>query len=214
MCSSLVVDEVFDANVLNADAIVYFYCSRDSNEPERADAVAILRSFVRQLAYKQSLSTVNKKAVEKYKQMTDQGLAPKSLTSTDSANLLAELLDEFASLTIVIDALDEVNKARDILDNITTVVKAVEPRAIPIRIFITSREMDVMTRWIRTVSGRVISIKENDRDISLFVRNEIENYAKSGELLDGQISDSLKERMMQCLIDSAQGRSVQSCRMA
>src|SRR5690349_17015941 len=88
---SLVVDHIYQNNSGNVDAIAYAYCSRDTNEPERAIPVELVRSLARQLAYDSSTSTIRQEVLDQYEELGGEDKPSRQLNLADCANLLVDL---------------------------------------------------------------------------------------------------------------------------
>ncbi len=104
-----------------ADPIIplaYFYCARDSAEPERAKSAQILRCLLRQLAYRGYHSTIRPELSSKYDELTDGGIQKKQLTLDDSTVLIVEIAQNHPAITIIVDALDECEDHRILFEKL------------------------------------------------------------------------------------------------
>jgi ankyrin repeat protein len=199
--TSLVVDHVNKSIEPSVDALVYFYCTRDTAEPERAEPGQILRCLARQLAYYQPSSTIRTDAVERYEAFTLGGTQARDLGIDDTLNLIAELAADLASLTVIIDALDECNDIPALLGHFGTIMGRHER----VRLFLTSRDDKAMSEWLKTIPHQEILIGQNSGDIKSFVRSEFEKSPKLTQLFSGNVSPDLKDKVIQILTDGAQG---------
>ncbi|CAG5138755.1 uncharacterized protein ALTATR162_LOCUS433 [Alternaria atra] len=199
--TSLVVDHVSKSIEPSVDALVYFYCTRDTAEPERAEPGQILRCLARQLAYYQPSSTIRTDAVERYEALTLGGTQARDLGVDDTLNLIAELAADLASLTVIIDALDECNDIPALLGHFGTIMGRHER----VRLFLTSRDDKAMSEWLKTDPHQDILIGQNSGDVRSFVRSEVEKSPKLTQLFSGNVSPDLKDKVIQILTDGAQG---------
>jgi hypothetical protein len=100
--ASLVVDRVKSVADPAVDAIVCFYCVRDTAEPERSQPAQIIRSIVCQLAFHVSTASVRKEAIELYETLTMSGLQAHDLSTDQALELISQLTIDLASVTIVL----------------------------------------------------------------------------------------------------------------
>lgn len=199
--ASLVVDHVSKSIEPSVNALIYFYCVRDTAEPERAEPGQILRCLARQLAYHQPSSTVRTEAAERYEAFTVGGTQARDLGIDDTLNLITELATDLASLTAVIDGLDECNDIPALLGHFGTIMGRNER----FRFFLTSRDAKAMSEWLKTVPHQEIQIGKNSDDIDSFVRSEVAKSPKLIQLFSGNVSPDLKEKVIQILTEGAQG---------
>lgn len=199
--ASLVVDYINKSIDTSVNALIYFYCVRDTAEPERAEPGQILMCLARQLAYHQPSSTVRTEAVERYENFTLGGTQARDLGIDDTLDLIAELAADLVSLTVVIDAIDECNGISTLLGHLRTIMG----RNKQVRFFLTSREGKEISTWLKTVQHREIQIGKNLGDITSFVQSEIEKNPKLIQLFSRNVSPDLKEKVIQILTEGAQG---------
>ncbi|KAH9204408.1 hypothetical protein DL95DRAFT_529272 [Leptodontidium sp. 2 PMI_412] len=199
--ASLVVDYFSKSIEPSVNALIYFYCVRDTAEPERAEPGQILRCLARQLAYHQPSSTVRTEAVERYEAFTVGGTQARDLGIDDTLNLITELATDLASLTVVMDALDECNDIPALLGHLGTIMGRNER----FRLFLTGRDDKAMFEWLKTVPHQEIQIGQNSGDINSFVQSEVAKNPKLIQLFSGNVSPDLKEKVIQILTEGAQG---------
>ncbi|OPB42501.1 hypothetical protein A0O28_0036180 [Trichoderma guizhouense] len=116
----------------NNDGFAFFYCNRSGTSMQ--DPVVVLRSFVRQLAYRKNYGDVPKSIIQTYKKAKNEG---RNLSYKECRELISELLSLYLFSTIVLDALDECDTEKHSLVETLLDLKANSTR--PLRIFISSR---------------------------------------------------------------------------
>lgn len=163
--ASLVIDEL-----QRTARVAYFYCMRNPAEPERAQCDKVLRCLVRQLASISLNDPILEPVRLRYEDAIDgdEDFDDQEWTSDESTEILIELTNVYPSVTIVIDALDEVLESDrlDLVDALTAVLKESESL---VKIFISSRDnVDITLRLEGTPNLR-IGAKENSEDIDNFV---------------------------------------------
>ncbi|KAK1837982.1 ankyrin repeat protein, partial [Colletotrichum chrysophilum] len=167
-----------------APAPVYFYCSRNPAEPGRSDPPRILASIARQLSTPSSLSSVLEPAVAMFTQRDETAFASGPLQVDETKGLILRLLEKYkdATVTIVIDALDECNPAtRDIL--LDTLEYLLNASACLLKVFVSSRDDQDIVYNLRKYPNLTLSSDCNTTDIELFVRSETTRLVKKGSLL-------------------------------
>ena len=183
----------------NDEAFAYFYCDR--NQPDRRDPELILSSFVRQLSTFQNDDAIPRPTLQMYKQKQQTGFASGKLKLEESRAVLADLLEIYPQITLVVDALDECNKnTRSAF--IKALDKLVDESPKPIKIFISSRrDRDIKHRF---ENGPNLEIKASDNrdDIATFVNHEI---TSNETFWQDDISSGLKELICETLVDRSEG---------
>ncbi|KAK2039643.1 hypothetical protein LZ31DRAFT_76858 [Colletotrichum somersetense] len=112
--TSIVVKDAQEAFSNNqSPAPVYFYCSRNPAEPGRSDPSSIVASIARQLSTPVAGGPLLDDAVRLYEKREEDVFASGPLRLEESKDLILKLLDRYkeATMTIVIDALDECDYA-------------------------------------------------------------------------------------------------------
>lgn len=163
--ASSVIDEV-----RKTDHLAYFYCMRNPAEPHRAQSEKILASIVRQLARLPSSSAIlepvsrqHEEAIEGLGEYEDQ-----EWTVEESRRVLIELSNIYPSVTLVIDALDEVNPADRpvLLDALNDIVAASDNL---VKVFISSRENTDIVLRLESLPNVYIDARDNEEDICRFM---------------------------------------------
>ncbi|KAI0481698.1 hypothetical protein F4859DRAFT_475673 [Xylaria cf. heliscus] len=195
--TSIVIDQL-----LRHEHVAYFYCMRNPAEPQRGQSDRILGSLVRQLASvgprRRILGPVMKyyeAAIER-----DEDLKDLALTTDESVELLLELFDEYPAVTLVLDALDEVNQEcrQELLDALDTLVQKSNSL---VRIFVSSRDNYDITLSLSGAPNIYIGAKDNAEDISSFIDKKL----TEAKLLHGNLPPSLRTAIVNTLRDGAKG---------
>ncbi|CZR51502.1 uncharacterized protein PAC_01379 [Phialocephala subalpina] len=201
---SLLIDTL-KGNAINqqAESLAYVYCVRNATELERGEPLAILRSILRQLSCPKPNMDVQDVVLKKYQELQEEGFEPRDLTLVESKALILELL-EHNKATIIIDALDECIPERR-YQLLSTIQELVENASCPVKIVVTSREYEDITSRLSKMSNFKIDAGNNKSDIERFVRLEVDRAVRESRLLGGRASVQLQEKVIQTLIDGAQG---------
>lgn len=186
----------------HAAYLAYFYCTRDTAEPKRAQPVEILRSIVRQLACLNSQTPIRSPAIEKWKERVE-GESDHGLDIEECVSLLLDLTRDNPAI-ICIDAIDECDLAtrRLLLDAIGTVINCSEQI---VKVFVSSRREDDFLDYFDKWEALEISAKENREDIVNFIGEELKRSTANKTLLHGKASEDLISDIRQVLLDRADG---------
>lgn len=201
----MVVDTVLNNQGISSDeALAYFYCRRD--ELAMRDPEAILRAVVEQLGYLRASyrSTIQKLVIRLYQAKKDQGFSPEPLGFQESLELIISLVGVYSRTTIVIDALDEIDRSKrqGFLDSLVTIIESSKSL---VKIFVTSREdRDIVLRF-ENVPNINIGVGQNSGDIEAYVRAEVDKCIAQGRLLRGVVTTHFMETVIATLIKGAHG---------
>jgi hypothetical protein len=122
--------------------VVFFYCSRSTAEPERAQPVEILGALLRQLAISEPDVQIRRPVAKEYesrKEKADQDCSQlKKLTVKDCVSLILQLNAERPAM-IIIDALDECNNEtrHELLEGLDTIISQSDNL---VKVFVSSRD--------------------------------------------------------------------------
>lgn len=163
--TSLVIDDVS-----GCENLAYFYCMRNPAEPERGLGQAILASLVRQLASVSSRGPILPAVLAEYVDAID-GMAEfgdMAWTMEELERVLFDLLGEYPTVTLVLDALDEVNgdDRQELLDILSRLLQE-SPNIL--KVFISSRDNLDIALSLSGSPNVYIEAKDNSRDISSFM---------------------------------------------
>lgn len=190
-----------------APAPVYFYCSRNPAEPGRSDPSKIVSSIARQLSTPQLGGSLLRAAIEEYRAQEESTLASGPLHLNESKDLILELLKEYkdATVTIVIDAVDECSNQQDFLGILEDLLQT---SPCLLKIFVSSREDQGIVYRLGTYPNLHLSSDLNSRDIELFVRSETNRLIRNGSLLrfgTEERKETLRDQIIQRLTSDALG---------
>lgn len=151
-----------------APAPVYFYCSRNPAGPGRSDPSQIVASIARQLSTLQPKGPLLQAAIEEYREQEESTMASGPLQLNESKDLILKLLKEYkdATVTIVIDAMDECSNQQDFLGILEDLL---ETSPCLLKIFVSSREDQGIVYRLGTYTNLHLSSYLNWGDIELFV---------------------------------------------
>ena len=201
---SVVVQDLLDQSDADQGVRpVFFYCSKDNQEPARSNPNAILGSIARQLSSVKPGSPILP-PTSSLIQPTGHFDSRKCSTG-ELTDLIIQLIAYYPINTIILDALDECSRddrcllldaIHDILTRSTSLVK----------IFLSSREEGDLTDELRDYPNLRISSTENSRDIEIFIRTETERLVTRGRLLRNSMAkEEIKNRIIEKLIKGANG---------
>ena len=180
----------------------YFYCSRSTSEPERSRAEGLIRSLVRQIASSGPDDEIPESVKDRYDRRTQQG----EPTAKEWTEILRDLLDTRAITYIFVDALDECAAAeRGILHNLFDGAIRDSKDTSLLKVFISSRdEQDIVARATDYTSISIQPV-DNQSDIELYIRHQIDQLISEKSLLRGKVNGDLKQQIIKRLCDGAQG---------
>ena len=206
--SSLVIDRFVDD--FEADRSlnpIYFYCQRNSAEPERSDPEAILRSLVRQMSCLRPGGALLQPVRDFYDKRKKEGFAAGSPDSDDCTALILVITKHRPMTTIVIDALDECDpeKRYVLLDALS---KVVTDSTGLVKIFISSRDERDIVLHLGECPNIKIQASHNRDDIARYVNSEVSNVIHSRKWRSGKVDENIEEEIKLALIEKAQGMSV------
>ena len=186
---------------------IYFYCQRNSAEPERSDPEAILRSLVRQMSCLRPGGALLQPVRESYNARKEEGFAAGSLDSHDCTALILEMTKDRLMTTVVIDALDECDPdKRDIL--LEALSRIVTESAGLVKIFISSRDDGDIVLHLGECPNLKIQASHNQDDITKYVNSEVRKVIRSKKWRSGKVDEELEQEIKCALIGKAQGMSV------
>ena len=185
-------------------ALVYFYCKRD--EPDRQDPTKIMQSLVKQLSVQLPGDGMPKPVLDEYEKRGKNAFSSRDLSFQECENLIVSLLDIYPRTTIVIDALDEIDRQlesrKSFLEALNTIAQASKNL---VKIFVSSRDDDDIILELEAVPNLYIDVVDNAGDIERFIHREINSFIKRRILLRGKVGDQLKSRIISTLIEKADG---------
>lgn len=187
---------------LSPPLLAYFYCTRETSEPRRADPTEIASSILRQLSCKNDQFPIPSPVAAKWLERQGQGYEDR-LDLSECIDLIIELTRESPAI-IVIDALDECQKKTrlDLLDGLDKIIQDAEH---VVKIFVSSRRDSDIRNHFRTTPRLEIAAADNSEDIENFVNSEVNKKIAAGKLLDGQPPETLVAVIKSTLLKRAEG---------
>ena len=186
--------------------LAYFYCTRSSAEAERSNPDEIMRSILRQLTVSQgSSSTIHERVLQEFEhrraEVIVDGFEIKRLQAAECVRLI---LDTTAvnPATIVIDAVDEVeSSSRHVL--LSALIQIVQESSSVVKVFVTSRDDSHIHALLSGAVALRITNQNTRRDMDDFVHQVVSSAIQSRRLLNGIVSDHLKQELVGALIAAA-----------
>ncbi|KAF0316111.1 ankyrin repeat protein [Colletotrichum asianum] len=195
--ASLVVDKLEEN-----DTVAFFYCMRNPAEPERGQCEKILASLVRQIAINGSNSGILPPVVAKYEDALSSFMdfEDQVWTSEECKEVLLKLMDEYPSVTLILDALDEVNQEdrEELLDILSGLLQE-SPNLL--KIFVSSRDNYDISLHLAGCPNIYVDAHDNAPDIEAYIENELD----SARLLHGRLSQDLRKEISKRLSEGAHG---------
>ncbi|KAM0219151.1 hypothetical protein ACHAQD_006673 [Fusarium lateritium] len=204
--ASIVIDDAIEAyQNKQASYPAYFYCSRNPAEPERSDPARVLASIARQLSTTQRRGSILEPAIKEYQREEESDFMSGPLRPERSKTLILQLLEQYSSATIVMDALDECNSdTREIL--LETLKDLLKESPCLLKIFVTSRTDRDITYKLNNYPNVCLSSDRNTPDIDLFIKSETDRLIEKGHLLrDSNRKNELRDLIVNTLTSRAQG---------
>jgi hypothetical protein len=193
-----------------AAPIAYFYCARDSAEPERANPDEIMRSILKQVSGSKSDQSICPPILKMYqgrlREAEEDGSEITRLNIDECVALILSVAEE-TPMTIIIDALDECDPQRrhELLKSLKDLINE---SASLIKIFVSSRDDGDIVLRLNDVPNIYIHAKDNSQDIERFVYQEVDRAIQDHRLLYGNVPPELKSKIISTLVDGASGMFV------
>lgn len=208
--TSLVIQtmlDLYDSAPGSAAPVAYFYCSNKTGDSRNTVPEEALRSILRQLTGRESTLPLRGSVAQEYgrrrEKETETGAGIKPL---DAEEVVKYILDITAvdPVTIVIDALDEVDGSRrDVLFD--ALERIIQESQNVVKLFISSRnDGDIVEKFKQNPNVGITS-ELNRLDIEGFVHSKIEAAIKSKKILRGRVSTELRTEICNTLIAKSQG---------
>ena len=183
---------------------VFFYCSRDSQEPKRSEPQAILASLARQLSALVPGDPLLPPSKHLYEERKKVGFASGSLSIEESTRLIIDLTAYYPATTIILDALDECKvESRHLLDALQDILTQ---GTSLVKIFAASRDEGDLVCELSDYPSISISSEKNGKDIALFVQRETKRLVARHRLLrHSNRKDEVHDLIVDKLIGGAGG---------
>ncbi|KAF4995982.1 hypothetical protein FDECE_12608 [Fusarium decemcellulare] len=173
----------------SAHGVAYFYCNR--NEVDRTKPENVLRSYVRQLAMPRGHSVIRKDILRLRGDLSREG---RQLDLFRARELLMQLIDAYATTTLVLDAMDECDpeSRQDLLDTLDDVVKAKHPT---VRLFLSSRRDADIRRHFEDRPKIEVEASCSQHDIGVFVETKLQSV-KNFRVRPPELRQHIKDTLM------------------
>ena len=203
--SSILIDRFIDDFEADRNPnSIYFYCQRNSAEPERSNPEAILRSLVRQMSCLRPGGALLQPVRKLYDERKKEAFAAGSLNSDECIALVLEMIKDRLMTTIVIDALDECDPdKRDVLLEVLS--KIVTDSTGLVKIFISSRDDGDIVLHLGECPNLKIQASHNQDDITRYVNSEVSKVIHCRKWRSGKVDEKLEQEIKLALIEKAQG---------
>lgn len=141
---------------------------------------------------------------EAYQEREKNNFADGPLRLEESIELIIKLTSHYSITTIVIDALDEcVEKTRhQLLESLINIIKKASGL---VKVFVSSRDDKDIVLSLQDLPNLYIKASHNTDDIRKYVQIEVNQAIADKRLLDGNISEGLRNEVIRKLVDGAQG---------
>lgn len=181
---------------------MYFFCSGNTAEPERADPDSILRCLMRQASDLPGGPPLHSRLAERFARRSFEG----AISGKEATAIIVETIKDRPLTYIVIDALDECNtqKRFDLISSLKTILA--DSKSL-VKIFITSSDNHGdITRWMIGCPAVCIDASQNKEDIDYYIQYSVEKVIKEGRLLPTErVDDDLQQKISQSLSRGAAG---------
>lgn len=223
--TSHVVDSLSEELGKQSDPLplAYFYCIRESSEPNRSNPTEVMCSILKQLSCKSPGQGIFPSVIGKWRERLDLGTEHR-LDLSECIDIIIEITSTTGAI-IVIDALDELQLSTRglLLDGLDRITQESDRQ---VHIFVSSRENWDIKYHFRKIPKLEITTADNSHDISNYgtvssallfpismlivetVISELDKRITSGKLLSGQPPQDLVEQIKQYIISNADGMFV------
>ena len=186
------------ARVDTSSALAYFYCSRNTSEPQRSDPQKILACIARQLSSPSPDRPIAPPTLSLYNTLRSVDGSRESLSIQELVQLILELTDLYSRTTIAVDAMDECDpetrwKLIDALNEIVADSNSL------VKVFLSSREEGDLRLSIQDHTGVQVTALEIGEDIRKFVEYETDRMVAKKQVLGRIRQQSTKEELKQLI---------------
>ena len=192
--------------------VLYFYCSSNAAEPERANAEDVLRCLVKELSMgNPGLETdqVPEYVAEKYEAAEKIDFASGKLTVAECRSIAARFGNLHQKLYIFIDALDELEESmqHDLIETLKNIMESAPQTHV--KVLISSRDNTSVVPSFSQQKTYDLSVNsgENQDDIDSYVKTQLANLIKQKRIsFRGKTpSQELQQGTIKTLSEKSQG---------
>jgi hypothetical protein len=186
--------------------VLYFYCNRSFNDPDRQDFAKIMQALLHQTALQSPGSQLPKILVDEYERRRISGMAAGSLEPRECCNMILSLLNSHTGVTIVLDALDECfsNEQSSLIDSLERLV-AETSSAARVKVLASSRDDGNIAARLQEYPSVSINSRKTKNDIDRYVYRELNRCIEKKLLLCGRVSEELRDEVAFGLISKTDG---------
>jgi len=186
--------------------IAYFYCTKNSAEPERSNSDEIMRNILRQLSVCDvSSPTIHERVVRAFEHRRAEakvdGFELRRLQALECVKLIVDTTAANPA-TIVLDAVDEIEySSRHVL--LSALTQITQESLNVVKVFVTSRDDSNIQALLPDALAVRIHKGHVNQDMDDFVHREVSIAIQNRRMLNGIVSDSLKQALTSVLIAGA-----------
>lgn len=181
---------------------IYFFCSRNTAEPERADPEHILRSLMRQASDLPGGPPLHHTLKDRYHKRRVQG----DVSAEEAAEIISNTIEDRPATYILIDALDECDrwKREVLIDALKRIL--VESKSL-VKVFVTSRDNHQDITWsMRGFPALCIDASQNQADIVHYVQYSVQRAIDRKKLLPTErVTIDVHKAIVDSLCNGADG---------
>ncbi|KAJ4264299.1 hypothetical protein NW762_005495 [Fusarium torreyae] len=192
---SVVIDTMKTTGTHSAELLAFFYCARDPREPKRGQCTAVIQSLLRQVAAMSPTRTITEPVKAMHERILEESFGDREWTQAECVENLVQIMENYPSLTIVIDALDECDPDER-MALLLSLKEVREKSANLVKLLITSRDdIDILSS-LADASDIRISATHNAEDIDRFVQARVDAMMDSRQILHGPGPQGLRKEIM------------------
>ncbi|KAL8777527.1 MAG: hypothetical protein Q9194_002505 [Teloschistes cf. exilis] len=208
LLASVVVNSFLEENSRQTAPapFAYFYCTENSAKPERSSPDEIMRSILRQLTVSDGPSpTIDEKVLREFNtrqaESNVDGFEMRKLQTADCVRIIIDITAS-SPATIVIDAADEIPRSsRHVL--LAALSQTVRVSLNVVKILVTSRDDSNIHALLPDAMAVRVQDFHIKHDLEHVVQREVALAIENRRMLNGNVSDDLKQTVTSVLIAGA-----------
>jgi len=180
--ASLAIDDLSgrsESRPESSTAVAYFYC--DSNSSEDSDPEICIRSLLSQLVAKCQRLPTSLRDIKR-------DLEPRP-PRKDIQSLLEDVIQAFAHVYLVIDAIDEFHPSESVRQELLGILLAVQSKT-ETSILVSSRPLPDVLRKFRDCPK--VPVSASTKDLAMFVRNQRKRLPEFVQRRQDLVNDTVK----------------------